>query len=78
MKLLKWILGIFLLLNIAFIGITYFLPGQLKFVDSYSIRIEKAVIDGVEIMGSIKPLPANKPDPYTASAISLSELTALS
>lgn len=75
MKLLRWILGIFLLLNLVFIGISFFLPGQLAFVDSYSIRIEKSCIDGVERLGSIRPFRNNKPDPYTANAMSLSELT---
>lgn len=75
MKIIIWILGIFLLLNLTFAGITFFLPGQLEFVDSYSLCIEKAVINGVEKMGSIKVFRHNKPDPYTADAISLSELT---
>lgn len=74
MKIVTRILVFFLLLTIFSVGVSFFIPGRLNFVDRYSISIEKGVIGLVEKLGT-KSHRKDKPDPFTSNAVTFSELT---
>jgi len=65
---------LFILLNISFIGISFFLPGRIAVVDSYSLFIEKGVIELMEKMGSGSAHQQGREDSFTANAISFEKL----
>lgn len=75
MKVAARIIILLLALTVLSVGISFFIPGRLAFVDSYSISIEKGLISLMEKMGSMSILHRNHPDPYTEQAVSYSELT---
>ena len=75
MKLVLRIIISLIILNLFLVGISFFIPGRLGFVDSYSIGVEKAVIGQMEKISSISVFRKDKSDPYSASALSFSELT---
>lgn len=64
-----------LALTVLSVGISFFIPGRLSFVDSYSISIEKAFISLLDKTASRSNLKAKQADSYTARAVSYSELT---
>ncbi len=74
MKLFLQILLILFLLNISFIGISFFLPGRIGFVDSYSLLLEKGVIELLDKKGARQSEQRNSADPFTNNAISYDEL----
>ena len=73
MKLFLRIIALLILLNISFIGISFFLPGRLGFVDSYSLFIEKGVIELMEKRDA-RADHGDQEDPFTTNAISFDEL----
>jgi len=75
LKVAARIIIMLLALTVLSVGISFFIPGRLAFVDSYSISIEKGLISLMEKMGSRSILRRNHPDPYTAQAVSYAELT---
>lgn len=75
MKLSLRIIALLILLNISFIGISYFFPGRLAIVDSYSLFIEKGVIELMEKMGSKSTHQQGREDSFTADAVSFEKLT---
>lgn len=74
MKLFLRIFVLLILLNISFIGISFFLPGRIAFVDSYSLFIEKGVIELVEKTGTGSHKGGGQEDPFTTDALSFDEL----
>jgi len=75
LKLLLRIFVLFILLNISFIGISFFLPGRIGFVDSYSLFIEKGVIELMDQKGKGSYERGDQPDPFLTNAISFDELS---
>jgi len=73
-KLFLRILVLLILLNISFIGISFFLPGRLGFVDSYSLFIEKGVIELMEKKGA-ETDRGDQEDLFTTNALSFEELS---
>lgn len=74
MKPLLQILALLILLNIAFIGISFFIPGRIGFVDSYSLMIEKGVVNWMEKRSPGPGAEEDHADPFTRNAISHEEL----
>ncbi len=64
-----------ILLNISFIGISFFLPGRIGFVDSYSLFIEKGVIELMEKKSLGSTDQEGQADPFTTNALSFDELS---
>ena len=56
-------------------GIAFFIPGRLGFVDSYALGMEKAVIGLMEKMGAKSTHRGEHSDHYTSHTVSFSELT---
>lgn len=75
MKIVARIIIILLALTVLSVAISFFIPGRLSFVDNYSISIEKAFISLLDKTASRSNLKAKQADPYTAQAVSYSELT---
>jgi hypothetical protein len=61
-------------MNILFLGISFFLPGRIGFVDTYSLLLEKGVIELLDKKGSRPNEWRNRTDPFTGNAISYEEL----
>ena len=75
MKLFLWIILLLLFLHISIVGIAYFIPGRLSFVDSYALGMEKAVIGLIEKMDAGSANQVDHADPFMANTVSFSELT---
>ncbi len=75
MKLFLRILLLLVLLNISCIGISFYLPGRIGFVDSYSLYIEKGVIELMEKKGTRPIDHGDQADPFTTNALSFEELS---
>ena len=75
MKPASRILALVILVSLAFFATSFFIPGKVAFIDSYSIGLERAVIKGLEKISSISIFRPGRSKPYTANAISYAELT---
>ena len=75
MKIVIRIIILIIALTVLSVGISFFIPGRLSFVDSYSISIEKGLISLMDKTASGSNLHRKHADPYTAQAVSYSELT---
>jgi len=75
LKLFLRIFVLFILLNVSFIGISFFLPGRISFVDSYSLFIEKGVIELMEKKGRGSGRRGDQVNSFTTDALSFDELS---
>lgn len=75
MRLFLRIILLLLFLHIFAVGIAFFIPGRLGFVDSYALGMEKAVIGLMEKMDTKSKYRRDHPDPFTVNSVSFSELT---
>ena len=69
------IILLLLFLHISAVGIAFFIPGRLGFVDSYALGMEKVVISLMEKKDLKQTYQGDHPDHYTANTVSFSELT---
>ena len=75
MKAFVRIFLLFILLTLLLVVISFAYPGIWKFSDTYQVAIQKRVIHKMEKMGSVHIFHWRNPDPRTADAIQLSELS---
>ena len=74
---MKWFLRIvlpFILLNLFLLGISFYIPGRVGFIDRCSILMEKTLVNQLDKLGSLSEPRHIKDDPYTADAFSYVEL----
>lgn len=75
MKALRWIIILFIPVNLLLILISFAFPGTLRFIDNYQVSIQKMVIHQMDKSNSKNIFHRKQTDSYTANAIQYSELT---
>lgn len=75
LQVLKWIILLFVPVNLLVIAISFAFPGKLGCIDQYQVAVQKGIIHQMDRARSRHIFGRKHPDTYSANAIRYAELT---
>ncbi len=75
MKTLRWVLILFIPLNLLILLISFAFPGRLGCIDKYQVAVQKLVIHQMDKTRSLNIFQRKQAENYSANAIQYTELT---
>ena len=75
MKPLKWVFILFIPLNLLIILISFAFPGNVGFIDTYQVWVQKMVIHQIDNPHSMQIFQQKQADAFSNNAIQYAELT---